>query len=59
MTDIFKVTCPVCGAAANHHAVKVEYDSDEPWNPVFEGVVKDIYTCPHCGTVEMIAEETL
>jgi predicted RNA-binding Zn-ribbon protein involved in translation (DUF1610 family) len=57
MTDSAKIKCPECGAAMNHHAVKLEYDSDEPADPVFEGVVKNVHTCPHCGDVEMISAE--
>jgi uncharacterized Zn finger protein len=54
MTDTSKIKCPDCSAAMNHHAVKLEYDSDEPGDPVFEGVVKNVHTCPDCGAVEMI-----
>ena len=47
-----KIDCPVCGATMNHHAVKIDYGSDEPANPTFEGVLKNIHTCPECGAVE-------
>jgi ribosomal protein S27AE len=53
MADTNKLTCPVCGAAMNHHAVKIEYDSDEPASLDFEGVLKNVHTCPECGDVEM------
>jgi ribosomal protein S27AE len=51
------ITCPECGATMNHHAVKIEYDSDEPTNTDFGGVLKNVYTCPKCGDVEMTAAE--
>ena len=41
----------------NHHAVKIEYGSEEPPNPEFEGVLKDVHTCPHCGAIEMTNAE--
>lgn len=53
MTDTSKIDCPHCSAAMNHHAVKLEYDSDEPADSVFEGVLKNVYTCAKCGAVEM------
>lgn len=53
MADTNKLTCPVCGAAMNHHAVKIEYGSDEPASLDFEGVLKNVHTCPECGDVEM------
>ncbi|MGI8917593.1 MAG: hypothetical protein ACR2H6_03245 [Pyrinomonadaceae bacterium] len=53
MTDTSKINCPNCSAAMNHHAVKLEYDSDEPADPVFGGVAKNVYTCSECGAIEM------
>ena len=53
MSDTTKMKCPSCGATMNHHAVKIEYDADEPINNVFEGVLKNVHTCPKCGDVEM------
>lgn len=57
MTDTTKMNCPRCGSAMNHHAVKIEYDTEEPPNLVFEGVLKNVHTCPHCGDVEMTIAE--
>jgi ribosomal protein S27AE len=48
-----KINCPKCGAEMNHHAVKIEYGTDQPANSVFEGVLKNVHTCPRCGAVEM------
>jgi len=57
MSDTTKIKCPDCGATMNHHAVKIEYGTDEPINSVFEGVLKDVHTCPECGAVEMTLAE--
>lgn len=57
MTDTTKMNCPACGSAMNHHAVKIEYDTEEPPNPVFEGVLKNVHTCPGCGGVEVTRAE--
>ena len=57
MTDTTKMNCPQCGSAMNHHAVKIDYDTEEPPNPVFEGVLKNVHTCPRCGDVEMTIAE--
>ena len=52
--DEAPMICPVCGAQMNHHADKVdysvEYSSDDP---VFGGALEEVYTCPHCGRVEL------
>ncbi len=53
MTDTSQINCPDCSAAMNHHAVKLEYDSDDPADPVFGGVLKNVHTCPDCGAVEV------
>ena len=53
MTDTSKINCPHCGAVMNHHAVKIEYDVEEPSDSVFEGALKNVYACPNCGAVEM------
>jgi hypothetical protein len=50
------INCAECGAAMNHHAVKIDYSSEKP-NPDFGGALKDVYTCPVCGAVEMKAAE--
>ena len=57
MTDTSKLECPECGARMNHHAVKIEYDSEKPATPAFDGIVKNVYTCPKCGAVEMTTAE--
>ena len=57
MTDTSKINCSDCSAAMNHHAVKLEYNWDEPQDPIFEAVVKNVHTCSHCGAVEMIIAE--
>jgi ribosomal protein S27AE len=53
MPETTKINCPKCGASMNHHAVKIEYGLDEPANPDFGGVLKNVYTCPKCGDIEM------
>ena len=57
MTNSAKINCPKCGALMNHHAVKIEYGLDEPADPLFEGVLQDVHTCPNCGAIEMIPAE--
>jgi predicted RNA-binding Zn-ribbon protein involved in translation (DUF1610 family) len=57
MSDTSKLTCPDCGARMNHHAVKIEYVSEEPSTPAFDGVLKNVHTCPACGAVEMTTAE--
>jgi ribosomal protein S27AE len=50
-----KLNCPRCGAEMNNHAEKVSYEESaggyKP-DPVFGGVMEDIFTCPGCGNVE-------
>ena len=52
-----KLICPDCGAEMNHHAMKTDYDVDDPAliDPVFGGVLKEAYTCPVCGRTELVA----
>jgi len=57
MNDTSQINCSDCSAAMNHHAVKLDYNWDEPQDPIFEAVVKNVHTCPHCGAVEMIFAE--
>jgi predicted RNA-binding Zn-ribbon protein involved in translation (DUF1610 family) len=57
MPDTNKLTCPDCGAAMNHHAVKIDYGSEELSNSVFEGLLRSIHACPECGGVEMTTDE--
>jgi predicted RNA-binding Zn-ribbon protein involved in translation (DUF1610 family) len=57
MTQTAKLTCPNCGAEMNHHAMKVDYDVDDPGSidPLFGGVLKEAYFCPNCGHTELKA----
>jgi rRNA maturation endonuclease Nob1 len=49
-----KLICPECGAEMNHHAMKIDYSVDEALiDPVFEGVVEEVHTCPHCGHISL------
>ena len=52
-----KMICPDCGAEMNHHAMKIAYSIDDPKlvNAVFDGVIKEVHTCPECGRTEMRA----
>ena len=52
-----KLKCPKCGAEMNRHAMKVDYGADdlELSDPVFGGVLKETYYCPHCGHTELKA----
>ena len=55
---ISKIPCPKCGAEMNHHANKIDYEaSDGELDPVFGGTVKQAYTCPHCGHIELRTED--
>jgi ribosomal protein S27AE len=51
-----KMICPKCGAEMNHHALKVDYGDVDPAliDNVFEGVLKEVHTCPKCGDTEML-----
>ena len=50
-----KMTCPACGAEMNHHAMKVEYGIEDPAlvDPLFNGALKEVHTCPNCGRTEL------
>lgn len=52
-----KLLCPDCGAEMNHHAMKIDYGTDDPAivDPVFGGVLKEAHTCPKCGRIELLA----
>jgi ribosomal protein S27AE len=45
--------CPDCGEAMNHHADKVDYaaalDNPAALDPVYGGLLEEVFTCPHCG----------
>ena len=48
------IICRKCGATMNHHAMKIDYSVDEPSNdPAFDGALREVHTCPHCGDVEL------
>lgn len=55
MADTTKMICPDCGALMNHHAMKLEYGTDDPaiLDRIFGGVLKEVHTCPECGRAEM------
>lgn len=50
-----KMTCPACGAEMNHHAMKIQYETEDPElvDPVFGGELKEVHTCPNCGRTEL------
>ena len=50
-----KLICIKCGAEMNQHAVKIDYDVDDPSiiDPVFGGVLKEAHYCPNCGHSEL------
>jgi ribosomal protein S27AE len=47
--------CPDCGAEMNHHAMKIDYGTDDPKaiDPAFGGVVQEAHTCPECGQTSL------
>jgi len=47
-----KLICPKCGAEMNHHAMKIDYNGDDP-DPAFGGVVEEVHTCPNCGHISL------
>jgi len=50
-----KMICPACGAEMNRHAMKVQYDIEDPElvDPVFHGALKEVHACPNCGRTEL------
>ena len=50
-----KMICPECAAEMNHHAMKIDYSSDDPAliDPAFGGVVEEAHTCPNCGHINL------
>jgi predicted RNA-binding Zn-ribbon protein involved in translation (DUF1610 family) len=48
--------CPACGVEMNHHADKVDYTAalDNPTvaDPIFGGLLEEVFTCPRCGRIE-------
>ncbi len=57
MPEKTKLICPVCSAEMNHHAMKVDYETEDSGlvDPVFGGVLKEAHYCPHCGHTELQA----
>jgi predicted RNA-binding Zn-ribbon protein involved in translation (DUF1610 family) len=53
--SVSKIICPECGAEMNHHAMKIDYEIEDPRliDPVFGGVLKEAHTCPECGRIEL------
>ena len=46
--------CPKCEAQMNHHADKIDYAAEGgPIDAAVGGVLKEIYTCPKCGYIEI------
>ena len=52
-----EMLCPGCGVAMNHHADKVDYtaalEESATADPIFGGLLEEIFTCPGCGRTEM------
>ncbi len=57
MTGSNKMICQNCSAEMNHHAEKIDetdaLDALEGIDPVLGGLVKEVHTCPQCGTTEL------
>ena len=49
-----RMICPRCGAEMNHHAMKIDYSQtpDESYASVFEGLLEEVHSCPHCHLTE-------
>ena len=41
----------------NHHADKLDYSESGSAAPGLGGIVKEVYTCPRCGKVELQASD--
>jgi hypothetical protein len=37
----------------NHHADKLDYSESGSAGPGLGGIVKEVYSCPRCGDVEL------
>ena len=50
-----KMICPDCGAEMNHHAMKVNYNVEDPVliDPAFGAVVEEAHSCPECGRIAL------
>ena len=48
-----KLICPHCGLEMNQHAMKVDYNVEDPAliDPAYGGVVEEVHECPngHAG----------
>jgi len=53
MAEQRRMRCPACGSEMNHHADKLLLPTgaadESSMDPVFGGVVEEVYTCPVCG----------
>ncbi len=48
------VICSKCGAAMNHHAMKVDYSvADERDEAIYGGVLQEVHSCAHCGHAQL------
>jgi predicted RNA-binding Zn-ribbon protein involved in translation (DUF1610 family) len=56
MSQTTKISCPECGAEMNNHAMKVDYNIEDPAliDSVFGGALMAAYCCPKCGHTELI-----
>jgi hypothetical protein len=50
-----KMICPDCGVEMNQHAVKIDYNIEDPAqvDPAFGGLLQEAHTCPNCGRTEL------
>ena len=57
MSAANKMICPDCGVEMNHHAMKIDYGSDDPAivDPILGGVLNEVHSCPNCGKTELRA----
>jgi predicted RNA-binding Zn-ribbon protein involved in translation (DUF1610 family) len=55
MAHTNKMICPKCGAEMNHHAIKIDYEVNDPalLDEAFGGIPKEVHACPQCGTTEL------
>jgi len=46
-----KMICPDCGAEMNQHAIKIDYNVDNPalMDSTLGGMLQEVHTCPECG----------
>jgi predicted RNA-binding Zn-ribbon protein involved in translation (DUF1610 family) len=55
------MTCPKCGTPMNHQAEKLVHPvTDEELSSrsaAFDGVLLQVFACPHCGWIESRRED--